>query len=156
MACSISCAISAIFIIGMIYFYNSTSKSAVVQHYKSKLPSSLKERYDKITNERMMISYYGYAIGFILSLFIIFYNLKLKGSKLNNVSTICIVTSVCFLTNYFYYILSPKSDWMLDHMTNQEQVKLWLQLYRTMQVYYHSGLVLGIIAVGIIAFAFRC
>ena len=156
MACSISCAISAIFIIGMIYFYNSTSKSAVVQHYKSKLPSSLKERYDKITNERMMISYYGYALGFILSLFIIFYNLKLKGSKLNNVSTICIVTSVCFLTNYFYYILSPKSDWMLDHMTNQEQVKLWLQLYRTMQVYYHSGLVLGIIAVGIIAFAFRC
>ena len=156
MACSISCAISAIFIIGMIYFYNSTSKSAVVQHYKSKLPSSLKERYDKITNERMMISYYGYAIGFILSLFIIFYNLKLKGSKLNNVSTICIVTSVCFLTNYFYYILSPKSDWMLDHMTNQEQVKLWLQLYRTMQVYYHSGLVLGIIAVGIMAFAFRC
>ena len=156
MACSISCAISAIFIIGMIYFYNSTSKSAVVQHYKSKLPSSLKERYDKITNERMMISYYGYALGFILSLFIIFYNLKLKGSKLNNVSTICIVTSVCFLTNYFYYILSPKSDWMLDHMTNQEQVKLWLQLYRTMQVYYHSGLVLGIIAVGIMAFAFRC
>ena len=156
MACSISCAISAIFIIGMIYFYNSTSKSAVVQHYKSKLPSCLKERYDKITNERMMISYYGYAIGFILSLFIIFYNLKLKGSKLNNVSIVCIVTSVCFLTNYFYYILSPKSDWMLDHMTNQEQVKLWLQLYRTMQVYYHSGLVLGIIAVGIMAFAFRC
>ena len=156
MACSISCAISAIFIIGMIYFYNSTSKSAVVQHYKSKLPTSLKERYEKITNERMMISYYGYALGFILSLFIIFYNLKLKGSKLNNVSIVCIVTSVCFLTNYFYYILSPKSDWMLDHMTNQEQVKLWLQLYRTMQVYYHSGLVLGIIAVGIMAFAFRC
>jgi hypothetical protein len=85
MACSISCAISAIFIIGMIYFYNSTSKSAVVQHYKSKLPSGLKERYEKITNERMMISYYGYALGFILSLFIIFYNLKMKSQKLNNV-----------------------------------------------------------------------
>jgi hypothetical protein len=41
-------------------------------------------------------------------------------------------------------------------MTNQEQVRLWLQLYRQMQVYYHSGLVLGIIAVGIMAFAFRC
>jgi uncharacterized protein YacL len=156
MACSISCAISAIFIIGMIYFYNSTSKSSVVQHYKSKLPSSLKERYEKITNERMMISYYGYALGFILSLVIIFYNLKTKGKKLNNVSTVCIVVSVCFLTNYFYYILSPKSDWMLDHMTNQEQVKLWLQLYRSMQVYYHTGLVLGIIAVGVMAFAFRC
>lgn len=156
MACSVSCAISAIFIIGMIYFYNSTSKSDIVQHYKSRLPSGLKERYETITKERMMISYYGYGLGFILSLFIIFYNLKMKGKYLNNVSLVCIVVSVCFLTNYFYYILSPKSDWMLDHMTNQEQVKLWLQLYRSMQVYYHTGLVLGMIAVGVMAFAFRC
>ena len=156
MACSITCMISAVFIIGMIYFYNITDKSTIVKHYKEKLSSDLQKRYDNISKERMTISYQGYIFGFLLSLFIIFYNLKLKGSKLNNVSTICIVTSVCFLTNYFYYILSPKSDWMLDHMTNQEQVKLWLQLYRTMQVYYHSGLVLGIIAVGIMAFAFRC
>ena len=80
----------------------------------------------------------------------------MKGKKLNNISIVCIVVSVSFLTNYFYYILSPKSDWMLDHLTNQEQVKLWLQLYRSMQVYYHTGLVLGIIAIGIMAFAFRC
>jgi len=156
MACSISCSISVIFIIGMIYFYNATSKSDIVTHYKEKLPTGLKERYEKITKERMRISYYGYALGFILSLFIIFYNLKRKGQRLNNISIICVVVSTCFLTNYFYYILSPKSDWMLDHMTNQEQVRLWLQLYRQMQVYYHSGLVLGIVAVGIMAFAFRC
>jgi hypothetical protein len=140
----------------MIYFYNATSKSDIVTHYKEKLPTGLKERYEKITKERMRISYYGYALGFILSLFIIFYNLKRKGQRLNNISIICVVVSTCFLTNYFYYILSPKSDWMLDHMTNQEQVRLWLQLYRQMQVYYHSGLVLGIVAVGIMAFAFRC
>lgn len=156
MTCSISCSISIVFIIGMIYFYNSTSKSAIVKHYKEKLPFDLKQRYEKISEERMRISYYGYIIGFILSLFIIFYNLKKRGQRMNNVSIICIVVTTCFLTNYFYYTLSPKSDWMLDHMTNQEQVRLWLQLYRQMQVYYHSGLVLGIIAVGVMAFAFRC
>lgn len=156
MVCSISCSISSVFIIGMIYFYNATGKSYIVQHYKEKLPPRLRERYDKITKERMRISYYGYILGFILSLFIIFYNLKRKGQKLNNISIVCIVVSTCFLTNYFYYILSPKSDWMLDHMTNQEEVRIWLQMYRQMQVYYHSGLVLGIIAVGIMAFAFRC
>jgi uncharacterized protein YacL len=156
MACSISCCISVVFIVGMIYFYNATSKSAIVKHYKEKLPSGLKERYERITEERMRISYYGYILGFILSLFIIFYNLSRKGQKMGNISIVCIVVATCFLTNYFYYILSPKSDWMLDHMTNQEQVRLWLQLYRQMQVYYHSGLVLGIIAVGIMAFAFRC
>jgi hypothetical protein len=156
MACSISCCISVVFIVGMIYFYNATSKSAIVKHYKEKLPSGLKERYERITEERMRISYYGYILGFILSLFIIFYNLSRKGQKMGNISIVCLVLATCFLTNYFDYILSPKSDWMLDHMTNQEQVRLWLQLYRQMQVYYHSGLVLGIIAVGIMAFAFRC
>jgi hypothetical protein len=29
-------------------------------------------------------------------------------------------------------------------------------MYKTMSIYYHTGLVLGIIAVGILAFAFRC
>jgi uncharacterized protein YacL len=156
MACTISCMISAIFIIGMIYFYNITDKSTIVKHYKEKLSSDLQKRYDRISKERMTISYQGYILGFILSLFIIFYNLKIKGVKLSNFSLVCTVMATCFLTNYFYYILTPKSDWMLNHMGNQEEVKAWLQMYREMSYNYHMGLVLGIVAVGILAFAFRC
>ena len=156
MACTISCMISAIFIIGMIYFYNMTDKSLIVKHYKEKLSSDLQKRYDKISKERMTISYQGYILGFILSLFIIFYNLKIKGVKLSNFALVCTVMATCFLTNYFYYILTPKSDWMLNHTGNQEEVKAWLQMYREMSYNYHMGLVLGIVAVGILAFAFRC
>ena len=156
MACSISCIISSIFLIGMIYFYNMTDKSEIVKMYKSKLPSDLQKRYDKISKERLMISYYGYGLGLILSLFIIYYNIKIKSVRLNNFSLVCIVMSTCFLTNYFYYILSPKSDWMLNHMNNSVEVKAWLQMYREMQFNYHMGIVLGIIAVGVFAYAFRC
>jgi len=156
MACSISCIISAIFIIGMIYFYNLSDKSTIVRHYKSSLSSDLQKRYEKITKERMSISYQGYALGVILSLGIIFYNLKIKGAKLNNISLVCTVIATSFLTNYFYYMLYPKSDWMLNHMHNQQEVNAWLLMYREMQFNYHLGLVLGIIAVGIFAFAFRC
>ena len=156
MACSISCMISAIFIIGMIYFYNRTDKSEIVKHYKNMLPIDLQKRYEKISKERMTISYYGYGLGVILSLFIIFYNLKIKHVKLNTISLVCTVVATCFLTNYFYYILSPKSDWMLNHTNNQEQVKAWLLMYREMSYNYHAGLALGIVAVGIFAFAFRC
>jgi hypothetical protein len=148
--------ISAIFIIGMIYFYNMTDKSTIVKHYKEKLSSDLQKRYDIISKERKSISYQGYILGFILSLFIIFYNLKIKGVKLANFSLVCTVMATCFLTNYFYYMLTPKSDWMLNHMGNQEEVKTWLQMYREMSYNYHAGLALGIIAVGILAFAFRC
>jgi hypothetical protein len=156
MACAISCMISAVFVIGMIYFYNLTDKSEVVKYYKSSLSSDLQKRYEKITNERANISYQGYALGVILSLGIIFYNLKIKGSKLNTSALVCTVVATAFVTNYFYYILSPKSDWMLNHMNNKEEIKAWLLMYREMQFNYHMGLVLGIIGVGILAFAFRC
>ena len=156
MACSVSCSISLIFIIGMIYFYNATSKSEVVKQYKTRLPKDLQVRYENISRERMMISYYGYGLGVLLSLVIIFYNKKMKGKLLSNASLVCIVLSVSFFTNYFYYMLSPKTDWMLNHVKNPEETKAWLQMYREMQFNYHLGLVLGIIAVGVLAFAFRC
>ena len=156
MPCSISCMISGVFIIGMIYFYNMTDKSEIVKHYKDKLTIPLQKRYEKITEERKRISYYGYGLGLILSLFIIFYNTKMRGYKMNTFSLVCMVMAVCFLTNYFYYILSPKSDWMLNHTSNQEEVKAWLQMYREMSYNYHMGLLLGIIGVGVGAFAFRC
>ena len=156
MACSISCMISAVFVIGMIYFYNLTDKSEIVKHYKATLSSDLQKRYDKISKERLMISYQGYTLGVILSLCIIFYNLKIKGTKMSNSALVCTVVATAFVTNYFYYMLHPKSDWMLNHMGNQEEVKAWLQMYREMQYNYHTGITLGIIAVGILAFAFRC
>jgi uncharacterized membrane protein YkgB len=156
MACSVSCSISLIFIIGMIYFYNATSKSEVVKQYKTRLPKDLQIRYETISRERMMISYYGYGLGVLLSLVIIFYNIKMKGKLLSNASLVCIVLSVSFFTNYFYYMLSPKTDWMLNHVKNPEETKAWLQMYREMQFNYHLGLVLGIIGVGVFAFAFRC
>ena len=147
MACAVSCMISAVFIIGMIYFYNRTDKS----DYKEKLSPNLQKRYDKIARERMLISVQGYVAGVILSLFIIFY----KGIK-NPYSLGCTVMATCFLTNYLYYILHPKSDWVLNHVETQEEVKAWLKMYREMQYNYHAGLALGIVAVGVFSFAFRC
>lgn len=156
MVCFLSCMISGVFIIGMIYFYYMTDKSEIVKHYKEKLTTDLQKRYEKIAKERMMISFYGYGLGLLFSLFIIFYNLKIKKSKLNTFPLVCTVIATCFLTNYFYYMLTPKSDWMLKHISSPEEAKAWLQMYREMSYNYHMGIALGIIAVGVFAFAFRC
>jgi len=150
MPCCISCAISCIFIIGMIYFYNATDKSEIVKQYKSTLPADLQQKYEEITAERKRISYQGYSLGILLSL-VILYNRR----KMNTISLVCTVMATSFLTNYFYYMLSPKSDWMLNHI-NQDQIHAWLIMYRTMSYNYHLGIVFGIIAVGMFAFAFRC
>ena len=151
MPCSISCAISCVFIIGMIYFYNATDKSEIVKQYKATLPADLQKKYEEITAERRNISYQGYGLGLLLS-FVILYHRR----KMNTISLVCTVMSTCFLTNYFYYMLSPKSDWMLNHVTDKDQVHAWLLMYRAMSFNYHLGIVFGIIAVGIFAFAFRC
>jgi glucan phosphoethanolaminetransferase (alkaline phosphatase superfamily) len=147
--------ISMIFFIGMIYFYNMTGKSEIVKNYKKTLPADLQKRYEMITAERKKLSYQGYALGVALSICLIIYNTQLRSERMSTSGMICLVIATAFLTNYFYYVLSPKSDWVLNHTTNQEQVKNWLKMYREMSFNYHAGLALGIVAVGVLAFAFK-
>jgi heme/copper-type cytochrome/quinol oxidase subunit 2 len=160
MPCSATCLLATALIIAMIYFQNATTKSKIVQEYKKQLPSNLQNLYEKISAERLRLNYYGYTLGLILSLIIIFYNYNSKKNKLqlakSNTSLVCLVIVVSFFTNYFYYILSPKSTYMLEHINSPEQTKAWLAMYREMQYNYHFGFIIGIIAVGVLAFAFRC
>jgi len=156
--CGISCIFATIFIISMIYMNNATQKSQVIQIYQEQLPTNLKNLYAKLTNERLRIYYYGYILGFILSLIVIIYNYQNPSNKhkMTTTTMVCITITISFITNYFYYILSPKSDYMLNHINSPDQTKAWLTMYRHMQYYFHAGLVLGIIAVAALAIAFRC
>jgi hypothetical protein len=153
MVCLTSCMISAVFVIGMVYFYTMTGKSQVVQQYRSTLSPDLLKRYDNIARERMTISCEGYGLGFLLSLLIIYYHSK---AKMNTTALVCTVIAVASVTNYFYYMLHKKSDWMLYHVHEKRDVENWLAMYRTMSYHYHSGFALGIVAVALFAFAFRC
>jgi len=146
--------ISAIFIIGMIYFYNATRRSGVRDIYIQQLNEQQRIAYSTIVKERLDISIKGYLLGAVLSSIVIAYNYNKKRFQASSV--VCMVLAISFITNYFYYMLSPKSDWMLNHVESKEQTEAWLQMYRSMQYYYHLGLVLGIVGIGVFAYAFRC
>ena len=152
MVCSYSCSISAVFIIGMIYFYNATCNNPTILQYKQQLSAEQQKTYEKIVHERLGISIKGYLLGIILSLLLIYYNYQKK--HVRPASLVCMVVATSFLTNYFYYMVTPKTDWMLNHVESQAQTKAWLQMYRAMQYYYHFGLVLGILGIGVFAYAF--
>jgi len=113
----------------------------------------LQKRYEMIVAERKRLSYQGYALGVALSICLIIYNTQFE--RMSTSGMVCLVIATSFLTNYFYYVLSPKSDWMLNHTINQEQVESWLKMYREMTFNYHAGLALGIIGVGIFAYSYR-
>jgi hypothetical protein len=154
--CCYSCLLAGALIISMIYMMNATRKSQIMEKYNKQLSPELQKTYIKIVEERTCIYYTGYAIGFILSIFIILYNIQIKKSPMSTGLMVSTVIIVSFFVNYFYYVLSPKSDWMLKHVRTAEENKAWLEMYRGMQTYYHGGLVLGLAAAGMFAFAFRC
>jgi presenilin-like A22 family membrane protease len=155
MPCYVSCALATIFVISSIFMTNMTQKNKTIQIYQSQLPSNLQNIYKKITDERQRIYYCGYALGLILSIIIIVYKNQ-KRFSMTNATMVCTVITVSFITNYFYYSLSPKSTYMLEHINSPEQTKAWLTMYKAMQYYWHAGLVLGIIATMFLALAFRC
>lgn len=158
MPCYISCFLAAVFVLATIFTTSATQHNKTIQHYQGQLSSELVTLYRKITEERKGIYYYGYALGLVLSGIIIFYNTNANNQssvKMTNMSMVCLVITVSFLTNYFYYMLSPKTTYMLDHIKTPEQTKAWLEMYKAMQYYWHAGLVFGIVAVAFLAFAFR-
>jgi hypothetical protein len=147
MVCAASCAISAVFIVAMIFTMYGSDKMEATQQFKRILTSQQNEIYEKITNERRKIYFVGFGLGLLLSfIFLAWNNMSRNGSRrLGRCSTICIVGAITFTTNYFYYMLAPKSDWMILHIEGDTQKKAWLHIYKKMQYNYHIGALLGLV-----------
>lgn len=151
MVCAISCAIAFIFIVANIYCCVFSHRyGGVIQEFVAKLSPDSQHRYAAITRERQGIYFMGLFLGFVLAMILLVCCRKYFLGGSGNGSrggVLCMVAAVAFSVNYFYYILSPKSDWMVLHLTSVEETQAWLNVYRTMQYNYHVGLVLGILAV---------
>ena len=151
MVCAASCAIAFIFIVANIYCCAFSHRSGgVIQEFTAKLSPDTQRRYAAITQERQGIYFMGLFLGFILAMILLVCCRKYflgGGGRGGHAGALCMVAAVAFSVNYFYYILSPKSDWMVLHLKSGEETQAWLTVYRTMQYNYHIGLVLGILAV---------
>jgi len=146
MFCGKTCFVAIIFLIANLY----TSLTGINEKDKHQFYKTLNDKqielYENLVNERKNISMQGYVLGIIISIIVIVINMLMK-NNLSNIPLICLIGSIAFVTNYLYYILSPKSTYMVLHLQNEEQKKQWLRIYRLMQYKFHSGLVFGIIAV---------
>ncbi len=160
MVCTTTCFISIIFLIANIYLMITTDCKKDNYNLDKLLTNTQKNIKKKIVEERKSIYFNGYAIGLFLSLIIIFCynNFIIIPSKKNIsiISLVCIVGTITFTTNYFYYILTPKTTYMIEHLNTKQQITEWLKVYRIMQIKYHSGLIIGILAIMVFAYANRC
>ena len=148
MICGLTCIIALVFLIANIYTILSCSNNKEIKkNFLNVLNEDQKNTYEKIIEERKNIYYSGYILGILISLISYFIIKKFTKINFNKISLICFVGSITFVTNYLFYILYPKSDYMLLHLNDKKQITEWLNIYRTMQVKFHMGFVLGIIAV---------
>lgn len=156
MVCGITCIIALVFLIANIYTILSCSNNKKLKkNFLNVLNEQQRITYENIINERKNIYYGGYIIGIVLSLIAYFGIKKFTKMKFNKISLMCFVGAITFVTNYLFYILYPKSDYMLLHLNDKRQIEEWLKIYKTMQFKFHIGFVLGIIAVMIFCTSFN-
>lgn len=143
MICYKCCGLGLIFLIANIFIIFSCNKK-FKNDFKNSLSNEQKKLYLDIINERKWIYYSGYILGLFLSILVVTFFKNIF--KLTKISNICIIVTITFVTNYLFYILYPKKDYMILHLKNEEQIKDWLNIYKYMQFRYHLGFVIGIIA----------
>lgn len=146
MICGSTCGIALMFLVANVYVtLSSDTKLKIKENYYKTLSQNEILRYENIVNERRNIYFQGYALGLIMSFILLALNYNNKNGLSNN-SMVCVVGAVTLIVNYFYYMLAPKSDYMVLHLNERKQREEWQKINRYMQVKYHVGLVLGIVA----------
>ena len=145
MFCKKSCLIAGAFIAASVFVCFRVDKQALNQPLMELLDDENKQRYMMIANERKMIYFKGFALGFVLSLLALYVLNNNKFFKVTKLTNTCFVLATSFIVNYFFYILHPKSDYMVVHLDDEDQRKAWLEIYRTMQYNYHLGFALGLV-----------
>jgi len=150
--CTITCFLAFVIVVAMIIMTLMVSNDSFIKNYRDNLPADIKKEYDRIVAERQQIYFTGYLIGVVVSIFVIIFVLKMR---MPVSAMVCLTVVVSTVINYFYYTLSPKSNYMIELLKNDQQRQDWLVTYKSMQYYYHFSFVLGAVAVGVFAYAFR-
>jgi uncharacterized membrane protein YkgB len=145
------------FLIANLYVTFTADKTKQKQEFYNTLSEDKIEKYENIIKERRGIYLKGYGLGLILAFLSLFLYEKFgRNDKRKGLNKICFIGGITLLVNYFYYMLSPKTDYMILHLNEENQREKWLTINKTMQFKYHIGLLLGIIASMVLAYSVKC
>lgn len=145
MVCTTSCIVAGAFIISSIFLCLRVDKQTLNDPLFQLLSDENKQKYVDIANERKNIYFKGFGLGFIISVIALFILNKNKMFKVTKLTNICFVLAISYCVNYFFYILHPKTDYMITHLKSKEEREAWLNIYKTMQFNYHLGFAIGLI-----------
>ena len=120
--------------------------------FKASLRPEQLAKYEEIVAARHRLTHQGFLLGAIFALGYLIYTRRADASEVLGVKGgwmphLCTAIAIALTTTYFYYILSPKSDYMIRHLDHLEggspQVDAFLQVNRAYQLRWTGGLLLG-------------
>lgn len=155
MPCGITCFFAAVIVVAMMIFTVLSSQDPTIQGFASELSPELKQIYENIVKERSSIFFTGYLIGIVVAVLFVIFSVNVLKVKFRVSWLICAVVVISFIVNHLYYTLSPKTDYLVNHLKNEHDRVLWAKMYRHMQVYFHLSFVIGLVGVGVFGYAFR-
>ena len=144
--CNIACLIAVGMFTGQLYVMFNYNKKKLLDKFSSLLNDEQRTTYKSIISERIKLYVNGMLIGIVLGLAYLY----MSPSK--SIGRACIFTMIVLGTNYFYYILTPKSNYMVPHLTTKEQRIAWLNIYREMPYRCKMGLLLGLVSYFILGY----
>tara|TARA_B100000686_G_C16456264_1_gene794714 strand:+ start:55 stop:534 length:480 start_codon:yes stop_codon:yes gene_type:complete len=147
MQCAIFCLVGIVFVTAHLIIMFNVDKTQQKKSFYETLTPELVNKYEGIIKERRNISLTGYVIGLVLAFASLIYTKNIK--KLNTYNSAFFTAGITLLVNYLYYTISRKSDYMIIHLDKEEQRVEWQKIYRSMQLKYHLGLLLGVIGAGL-------
>lgn len=140
MVCNLTCAIAVGFIFASIY--TMMTPKTEMEKLKSMVDSETAKIYDDIAAERFKLYVQGLILGLIASLLFLYAN---RNVYYETSFKVCLFVVIVAVFQIGYYELMPKSKWMLDYLSTQEQNTQWLKIYKMMKNRWHLGFFIGII-----------
>lgn len=137
-----NCFTSALVGIALLGASLATLTVTKAEHEKLQkvLSKDLADRYANILKERRDQYIQGLILGMIVAGMIIYlYQWKV----VQPFHKVVLFFAVTLFVAMLYYLLMPKSDYMLKHLQTNEQNRAWLDVYKTMQSRYIIGMILG-------------
>ena len=142
--CDIWCLMASGLFAAMLYVTLNPHKTKILNAFIATLDNKQEHIYLKVVEERLNI----YVTGLVLGLIVGFTYLSM--SK-NSVVRTCVFTTLVLAISIVYYMMIPKSTYMIKHLKTTEQFNRWLDVYKEMQYRNYMGLILGVISYLVLA-----
>ncbi len=140
------CSTSLILAFGLLGASVATSLSSRSLALKSEFARTLSDdqrrAYIEIIDERMTLYMQGLAVGLIAGA--LYITMLPPAQRTASPAVLGAFALITLGVQYLYYMLSPKTKWMLNIVKTEEQTKKWLEIYRYMSTRWFSGMAMGL------------